>query len=105
MFDESSEPACCTRTIKSLDDSLTPNDERNRGYASNFENSWEDFCLFDSTENAIEIPNQTSLAYSLGQSPAATESGEIGRTLSFSDVYSLWLVCKTAKMALKRCLY
>jgi hypothetical protein len=70
LFDESSKPAYSTKILKPVEESLNADDERNHGYTPSFESSWEDFCLYDSTEHAIEIPNPTSLACSLAQSPA-----------------------------------
>jgi hypothetical protein len=70
MFEESSDPTSCTGILKSSEGPLTPNNKRNHGHDSEFENSWEDFCLIDSTDHAIEPTKLGSLACSLGQSPA-----------------------------------
>lgn len=74
LFEESSETACCTKIIKALEDSLPPHEEQNRGYSANLDNSWDDFCSSDSTENAIELPKSASFTSSLGRSPAHVPS-------------------------------
>jgi hypothetical protein len=70
LFDESGEPACSTKILKPVQEHLTADNKRNHGYTPSFESSWEDFCLYHSTESAIEILNPTSLACPLAQSPA-----------------------------------
>ena len=70
VVDESSDRACHFKSLTSLEDSLTGSDVPGHGYASDFGYSWEDFSVYDNTENVIETAEPASLACLPALSPA-----------------------------------